>query len=105
MGNHHATQRPPVTAAAPARQDVGTLLDELRAELPGDFLLGARLPPRPGPRPSLTDCDPAKVKALTDLPPRLILGDLDPTRCAFNDAGWSARWQGLFLHSGWGDSG
>ena len=49
MGNHYAKQRPPMTAAAPACQDVGTLLDNLRAELPDDFSLGIRLPPRPGP--------------------------------------------------------
>ena len=95
MGNHYAKQRPPVTAAAPASQNTGTLLDELRAELPGDFPLGGRLPPRPGPRPSLTGFDPAKVNSVTDLPPRIILGDLDPARCAFSDAGWSACWQGL----------
>ena len=38
--------------------------------------------------------DPTKVRVAADLPPYLILGDLDPTSFTKSAEGWSAMWQG-----------
>ena len=38
--------------------------------------------------------DPAAIRSAGDLPPYLILGELDEASFKRSDEGWSARWQG-----------
>lgn len=68
-----------------------SLLDR-QAELPRSVPLFRYAPER---RPfSLRDWGPTHVQSADDLPPYLILGNLDPSTFARSAAGWSARWQG-----------
>ena len=68
-----------------------SLLDR-QAELPRSVPLFRYAPER---RPfSLRDWGPTHVQSAQDLPPYLILGNLNPSTFAQSAAGWSARWQG-----------
>lgn len=68
-----------------------SLLDR-QAELPRSVPLFRYAPER---HPfSLRDWSPTHVQSAEDLPPYLILGNLDPSTFARSAAGWSARWQG-----------
>lgn len=42
----------------------------------------------------LRNWDPAAVRKVQDLPPYLILGQLDPTTFVITEEGWTAKWQG-----------
>jgi hypothetical protein len=43
---------------------------------------------------STNSFNPSNVRSVSDLPPYLILGELDRAACQFSNAGWNARWQG-----------
>ncbi len=43
----------------------------------------------------LRDLDPRSVRSPKDLPPYLILGELDADSFEISPVGWSARWQGI----------
>jgi hypothetical protein len=43
---------------------------------------------------SWRDWNPSRVRSVGDLPPYLILGNLDPSTFDRTGSGWSARWQG-----------
>lgn len=68
-----------------------SLLDR-QAELPRSVPLFRYAPERV--RFSWRDWDPARVRTADDIPPYLILGDLDPSTFEISACGWSARWQG-----------
>lgn len=63
-----------------------------QSELPRSVPLFRYAPDRV--RFSWRDWDPALVRSGADLPPYLILGDLDPSTFEQSAGGWSARWQG-----------
>lgn len=71
---------------------LGSILAELRSRLPRTIGLGRHIPER---REFCFDAfDPANVDSVSDLPPYLILGELDVASCHFSSTGWAARWQG-----------
>lgn len=67
-------------------------LPERLSELPRSVHLFRHTPARA--RFSWEEWDPALVRSAGDLPPYLVLGDLDPTSFLHSANGWSARWQG-----------
>ena len=68
-----------------------SLLDR-QSELPRSVPLFRYAPDRV--RFPWRDWDPTLVRSVADLPPYLILGDLDPSTFEQSARGWSARWQG-----------
>lgn len=44
---------------------------------------------------SLKDFDPKVVRSVKDLPPYLLMGDLDEATFQWSQGNWSARWQGV----------
>ena len=65
-------------------------LDDFRSGLPRVIALARHNPNRR--EFSTNGFDPRSVVSVTDLPPYLILGDLDESRCQFSASGWRARW-------------
>lgn len=63
-----------------------------QAELPKSIQLFRHAPNRD--RFPWKQWDPTKVRVAADLPPYLILGDLDATSFTRSEQGWSATWQG-----------
>lgn len=63
-----------------------------QADLPKSVQLFRHTPSRD--RFNWTQWDPTRVRAAADLPPYLILGDLDLTSFSKSAEGWSAKWQG-----------
>jgi hypothetical protein len=73
-----------------------SLLDR-QSELPRSVPLFRYAPDR---RPfSWRDWSPGHVHSAADLPPYLILGDLDPSTFERSASGWSARWPGTEGHT------
>lgn len=67
-------------------------VEDLKSRLPRIIGLGSHTPARRGF--TLNGFDPKRVKCAADLPPYLILGELDETGCQFLTTGWRASWQG-----------
>lgn len=68
-------------------------IDQLNAQLPKTIELGRYVPKRV--EFSTNTFDPLAVRDPIDLPPYLILGNLDPASAHISEGEWSARWQGL----------
>jgi hypothetical protein len=67
-------------------------LADIQRELPRSVPLYRYLPQRRFFR--WRGWDPSTVRGVSDLPPYLILGNLDPYSFELSRDGWSARWQG-----------
>ena len=67
-------------------------LFDYQSELPRSIRLFRYTPDRLGF--SWSGWDPSLVQSALDLPPYLILGDLDSSTFEQSTSGWSARWQG-----------